>query len=180
MPENNPTPAERIQNLPPLNETTAYSLKLTPRENAALEVIMHRDLQGDMNISKRQAITLAILGYAKMDSVSDAIRELRVMIQSLGSIATIPSRGPGRPPSAYQPKVKEDPLDRKKMLCEMIEGELVGNSCKFTHYEVTAIGKAYSTSRTFPLMEITEEQAAAFADNKSAWLAAKESKGEMH
>lgn len=66
-------------------------------------------------------------------------------------------RGPGRP---SQTDLMKDKAEEGKRLCELLEGAVDGESCRYTKYELTAIGQKQAYSVAVPLALLSEETVA--------------------
>jgi len=139
----------------PEEETgTRYNIILSPRENEAIERIQARPEYRELDISKRKAITLALLAYAGLDPMGDlmkAMADLKVALgggyssspapRALGTDAAAfgGPRGPGRPPK-HKPS-PEEVRAAQVNICNALGGTVDGEMCMYKKRELTAIGK---------------------------------------
>lgn len=148
---------------------STISYTLGQDEIDALETGMQNDPIALLSLSRNKIMRYAILMFGKRNQPENIpatkadIAELKALIE-VGLARPAPkekaSDTPKPPRTSGYKSVKqseEEKLEAGRALCSSLGGTLVGNSCRYTKYEVIASGRAVDYTLTEPLQLLSQE-----------------------
>jgi len=127
-----------------MTSATQYSITLSPEENDALSKIQAMTEYEGLELSKRKAMKVAILGYARTGNVKPSVK-------------TSPSFPVAEVKSVGRPRTKlteEERVEQAREVCRELGGTISGGACLYKKREMTAIGIAASYEVGIPLDQL--------------------------
>lgn len=136
-----------------------YSFRLKEGAIAALAEI--RTLPGfEFVDSDNQAVNMALMKYASLAKDSISKEDIDRVMSFIG---TVPGavRSSGRPvtkePEAPKLSKEEQMLEKGRKMCELVEGTVEGQTCRFKKHELTAGDYTETYDVALPLPQMTQE-----------------------